>query len=141
MKKLCYFLSLLFITAGYAQDTIQTGITGENDEMAMNSMEHEIPEPTWFLYEEQEYIFTPDELGYKIQRLENGNEIDFGTLRKTSNDGFYIMTSMENDESSFGRFNEEGDFRALRYDIENDTVKEENFINKGTGKMKEKKEK
>lgn len=118
-------LSLLIFSAGYAQDTTQT--REDEREVHKEQPEFELRDTTQFILEDQELTFTPNELGFSIMKSENGEEIEYGNLRRTTEDGLYILTSTEEDEASFGRFDETGNFRALRYDIETDSVVEENF--------------
>ena len=81
-----------------------------------------------------EYKFIPNELGYHIMRIDNGREVDYGTLMLTTDDGYYAMTSNLNDHVSYGRFDDAGNFKGLRYDEASDTVLEENFTkNSGRG--------
>lgn len=126
MKKLTGILAFLFLATGYGQDTTQ--ITENNREVRSEQPNWMETDSAFYLLDEKEFTFTPNELGFRITTLENGKQIHYGNLRRTTDDGFYIMTSTLNDNgAAFGRFDEVGNFRALRYDLEADTVVEENF--------------
>lgn len=124
MRKLIGILAFLFLAAGYGQDTTQ--ITENNREIQVEQPQWMVGDSAFYLLDEKEFTFTPNELGFRITTQEDGQHINYGTLRRSTDDGFYIMTSDYNG-AAFGRFDESGNFRALRYDLENDTVVEENF--------------
>ncbi|WP_029036194.1 hypothetical protein [Salinimicrobium xinjiangense] len=83
--------------------------------------------PETYELSEDIYTFTPELNNIKIKKLDNKEEVDFGTLRKTTDDGLFIMTSIASDEVSFGRFDSLGNFKTLRYDPTTDKVLEEHF--------------
>ena len=83
---------------------------------------------TAYTLDDLEFLFIPEELGYRIARIENGREVDYGHLRQTTDDGYFVMTSMLNDHVSYGRFDDAGNFKALRLDEETDKVIEEHFL-------------
>lgn len=86
--------------------------------------------PETYELNEQMFTFTPELNRIRIKKFENRDEVDFGQLRKTTDDGLYIMTSTLTEEVSFGRFDSLGNFRTLRYDPKADKVVEENYKRK-----------
>lgn len=88
-------------------------------------------EPAGYILDKQEFTFSPEAGRIHIKQLQDEEEVDFGDLRRTTDDGLYIMTSTINNEVSFGRFDSIGNFRTLRYDKEKDSVIEEKFMIRG----------
>lgn len=88
----------------------------------------EITEKTTYSMDDHEFSFTPEKHGIRVYSMENGEEAEYGFLRKTTTDGFYIMTSTLTENTYFGRFDEQGNLRSYRYDAEKDAVIEENFM-------------
>lgn len=130
MKNAIIALSFLLIGNLYAQDTIQ-----ETDEQEIatevkssNTSSFNLKEPTVYIYNNEELNFTPGEMEIFISKNINGTDSPFATLRLTTDDGFYVMTSPENDDVSYGRFDTEGNFRAMRYDIDADEFIEEIYM-------------
>lgn len=83
--------------------------------------------PETYELDSQVFTFIPEPKSINIRKLENKKELDFGRLRRTTNDGLYIMTSIHYDEVSFGRFDSVGNFKTVRYDPEADIVLEEYY--------------
>lgn len=135
MKSLILVLSFLFFTTGSSQE-----ISNERREDSVNQQGlpyFKLREPAGYTLEKQEFTFTPELNRIHITRLLDEEEVDFGDLRRTTDDGLYIMTTTINDEVSFGRFDSIGNFRTLRYDKERDSIVEENYRIKRSGKIKE----
>lgn len=133
MKNLIYLASFLFIGMTYAQVTPQptqspttnrtTATTGIDRPTSYN-----IQDASDYTFNNQSYRFTPDERGINISRMDNNRETPVGNLRRTTADGYYIMTSATDpDDISFGRFNEEGNFRSYRYDRDSDSIIEDDY--------------
>lgn len=124
------FISLLFLILfanGFAQDTIQN--TSENQDMQTTQLNSDAPEEaSSYTLGNEEFRFIPDALGFRIAKVENGSEVDYGHLRLTTDNGYYVMTSAVNDHVSYGRFDEEGNFNAMRLDEATDKVVEEHFL-------------
>ncbi|GHA31739.1 hypothetical protein GCM10007103_11730 [Salinimicrobium marinum] len=126
MKNIIFMLSFLLVSIGYAQDRNNNESEKQNYENEPNY--YEVVDTTSYTLDKQQYIFSPTENGVNVKRVdEEDGEIDLGDLRRTTTDGFYIMTSTPENQSSFGRFDSEGNFRSYRYDPESDSVIEENF--------------
>lgn len=118
MRKLLIFIFLLLGISGFAQDMTN----GFSDEHLSSG------QPEIYLYNNTQYTFTPKGMGYAITLIENGQEVEFGQLRQTTDDGYFMLTTDEDQEASFGRFDDDGNFRALRLDKETDDIIEENFL-------------
>ncbi len=132
MKLIIFFFSFLFFTTGYSQE-----IGNETREDSVNQQGlpyFKLREPAGYVLEKQEFTFTPELNRIHITRLQDEEEVDFGDLRRTTDDGLYIMTTTINDEVSFGRFDSIGNFRTLRYDKQRDSIIEENYHIKRAGK-------
>ena len=130
MKNAIIALSFFLIGNLYAQDTIQeieeTEIPSEVNISTNTSFN--LKEPTVYIYNNEELNFTPAEIEILISKNINGINSPYATLRLTTDDGFYIMTSPENDDVSYGRFDAEGNFRAMRYDVDTDEFIEEIYM-------------
>ena len=127
MKNFAFILAFLFVGTGYSQNR-DTDRRENRSNRGERSNFYEIVDTTRYTLDKKKYLFTPDEKGIKISRVdESGGEINISDLRRTTMDGFYIMTSTATDEVSFGKFDRQGNFRTYKYDRENDTVIEENF--------------
>lgn len=125
MKSVIFFLSFLLCTAGFSQET---GIETSEDSLNQKGLPYfKLREPAGYTLEKQEFTFSPELNRIHITKLQDEKEVDFGDLRRTTDDGLYIMTSTINDEVSFGRFDSIGNFRTLRYDEEKDSVIEEHY--------------
>ena len=129
MKTLVTLAFLFVFTFGQAQDT---AIRAEKNRTEL----YELKKPAVYKLKDQDFTFTPDATGIRIKKVENQNEVEFGQLRRTTDDGLYIMTSTLSDEVSFGRFDSLGNFRTLRYDSIKDSVLEDLFVVKVSGSMK-----
>lgn len=133
MRKLIYLASFLFIGITYAQVTpqpTQTPTTNRtNTTMGTDRpTSYDIQETSNYTFNNQSYRFTPDEQGINISRMDNDVETPIGNLRRTTADGYYIMTSAtDSDDISFGRFNEDGNFRSYRYDRDTDSIIEDEY--------------
>ena len=118
------YLLILFCLTGalsiYAQDSLSGNREFSDQHLASG-------QPELYVFDNVEYTFTPNGLGFNITRIENGQEIEYGQLHQTTDDGYFMLSTEDEEEAAFGRFDEEGNFRALRYDQETDTVIEEHF--------------
>lgn len=137
MKPILFLLSFLFFTSGFSQ------VTDNNtakDSLTQKGLPYfKLREPAGYLLDKQEFTFTPELDRIHIKKLQDEKEVDFGNLRRTTDDGLYIMTSTINEEVSFGRFDSLGNFRTLRYDEEKDSVIEEHYrIRKSKNKQRPK---
>lgn len=125
MRKLLVYILLLIGGNVLAQDSNSSTNSTSNG----FSNEHlSSGEPEIYLYNNTEYTFTPMGMGFTITTMENGQEREYGQLRQTTDDGYFMLTTQDDEEASFGRFDEQGNFRALRLDEETDAVIEDNFI-------------
>lgn len=125
MKFVLFVLSMLFFIAGYSQEN---HAKSEKDSLNKKGLLYfKLREPAGYVLDKQEFTFSPQQNRIKITQLQGDKEIDFGSIRRTTDDGLYIMTSTINSNVSFGRFDSIGNFRTLRYDIEKDSVVEEYF--------------
>lgn len=122
MRHLVIFLFLVISATGFSQDTNNSSTNGFSDEHLSSG------EPEVYLYNNTQYTFTPKGMGYSITLMQNGQEVAFGELRQTTDDGYFMLTTLDNQEASFGRFDNQGNFRALRLDQETDEIIEENFV-------------
>lgn len=128
MKNIIFIISFLFIAVGYGQERNNNNQNENRNDRKDRPNIYEIVDTTSYTLDQQRYIFTPTENGVNISRVdEEEGQIDLGDLRRTTTDGLYIMTSTPENQSSFGRFDREGNFRSYRYDPESDSVIEENF--------------
>lgn len=143
MKNLIFLFSLLMFSGGFAQDTLQTRNNKKNDRAQQRSNQtvertrqnqqpvYQVRDREEFTSNREKYTFTRDgNNGMNISRRnQSGQEENFGRLKRTTTDGFYIMTSTPGQDVSFGQFDPSGNFRTYRYDAANDTVVEQEFIN------------
>ncbi len=121
MKHLLIVLFCLFGTVClHAQDSLSQSRDFSDQHLTSG-------EPEIYVFDNVEYTFTPNGLGFTITRIENGQEITYGQLHQTTDDGYFMLSTADEEEAAFGRFDEEGNFRALRFDQESDTVIEEHF--------------
>lgn len=127
MKSLTLMLLLMIIAPAIAQETTPASTQKENAS-TMQTKDLNTDAPATYSLDKEEFIFTPEENGYRISKMENGKEIDYGTLLLTTDDGYFVMTSNINDRVCYGRFDDLGNFRALRYDENSDAIVEENFM-------------
>lgn len=122
----CMLIALFSFGPGMAQeDQVEIRKDSLND--------HSLPyfklrEPAGYILEKQEFTFTPELGRIHIQKLQDDQQVDYGDLRRTTDDGLYIMTSTINEDVSFGRFDSIGNFRTLRYDRKKDSVIEETYL-------------
>ncbi|MDX1601860.1 MAG: hypothetical protein R3209_02220 [Salinimicrobium sediminis] len=129
--KIVVTLALLFVFAfGKAQDTT-TRVHHAGAEL------YELKKPAVYQLKDTDFTFRPENDVIRIKKLKNDEEMEFAQLRRTTDDGLYIMTSTLNDEVSFGRFDSLGNFRTLRYDITRDSVLEDLFVVKNSGKLQD----
>ena len=117
---------IFFISfSGFSQDKeILKSDSLEQDKLTY----YDLGEPTKYMLDKQQYTFTPESNRIHIKALKNSGQIDYADLRRTTDDGLYIMTSTMSDQVSFGRFDSIGNFRTLRYDSEKDSVVEEWYM-------------
>lgn len=127
MRGLFSLLFLMLFATGLAQDSIPS--TTNNTEQQTTQLKADTQgEAASYTLGSEEFKFIPDPLGFTIVKVENGEEIDYGHLRLTTDDGYYVMTSMLDDRVSYGRFDDMGNFNAMRYDEKTDKVVEEHFV-------------
>lgn len=134
MKKLVFLLSFMLVGVTYAQDTLQTRTTQQtnrdNPNMRVDrATYYDIQEPSDYTFNNQNFRFTPNDRGdLTVSQIQNGTETEIGNLRRTTANGYYIMTSTTDPNNvSFGRFDEQGNFRTYRYDSSTDRVLEEDY--------------
>lgn len=120
MKKIFIAAVFLVCSLGQAQEAPAT-------ETSSKTELYEMERPETYSLNNQVFTFTPEGTSIKIKKLENKKEVDYGQLRKTTDDGLYIMTSNLSEDVSFGRFDTAGNFKTMRYDRKQDTVLEEVF--------------
>lgn len=120
MRHLLVLCCLLGAVSSQAQDSLSD--TRDFSDQHLTSGQPEI-----YVFDNAEYTFTPNGLGFTITRIQNGQEIEYGQLHQTTDDGYFMLSTQDEEEAAFGRFDENGNFRALRYDQESDTVIEEHF--------------
>lgn len=127
MKNLFLISCLLFFAFGSAQDSLNTNEKQKMDsKMELNADHSPKGDVASFQKDSQEYIFSPEETGFFISTDQDGKEEIYGQLIKTTDDGFYILTTNGAEGNvSYGRFDEQGNFKAMRYDPDSDTVLEE----------------
>lgn len=126
MKSLVLILSILCFTSGFSQVTPADEI---KDSLNPQNLPYfKLREPVGYTLDKQEFTFSPEMGRIHIKKLQDDKEVDFGDLRRTTDDGLYIMTSTLNEEVSFGRFDSIGNFKTLRYDEEKDSVIEEKYL-------------
>ena len=126
MKTLVLLAFSFIFSLGQAQDTPAQAEKIRTDL-------YELKQPVIYHLKDQDFNFVPDVNSIRIKKVENEQELDFGLLRRTTDDGLYIMTSNLSDEVSFGRFDSVGNFRTLRYDSVKDSVLEDLFVVKTSG--------
>lgn len=123
-KLLLLIFSLLIFGTGFSQVEQQS-----KESLNQNNLPYfKLREPAGYTLDKQEFTFSPELNRIHIKKLEDEKEVDFGDLRRTTDDGLFIMTSASNKDVSFGRFDSIGNFRTLRYDRKNDTVIEEWYM-------------
>lgn len=127
MRGLFSLLFLMLFATGFAQDSIPSTTNSQDQQTTQLNSETKAEIASYTLGSE-EFRFLPDELGFTIVKVENGEEIDYGHLRQTTDDGYYVLTSMLDDRVSYGRFDDAGNFNAMRYDEKTDKVVEEHFV-------------
>lgn len=126
MKSLITLIFLLIFTSGFAQINEVEEI---KDSLNREGLPYfKLREPAGYILDKQEFTFSPEADRIHIKKLQDEEEVDFGDLRRTTDDGLYTMTSTINNEVSFGRFDSIGNFRTLRYDKEKDSVIEEKYM-------------
>ncbi|QED37078.1 hypothetical protein FK178_04850 [Antarcticibacterium arcticum] len=127
MKNLLYALGFILAGSLYGQDTliskVEQNTTLETNQVATDQFI--LREATLFTFNNEELHFTPGENEILITRNQNGKETPYATLRQTTDDGFFIMTSPISDDVSYGRFDKDGNFRTFRYNSEQDEFIEE----------------
>lgn len=134
MKRLVFLLSFMLVGLTYAQDTNQNRTTQQtnrdNPNMGMDrATYYDIQEPSDYTFNNQNFRFTPNDRGdLTVSQVENDTETEIGNLRRTTANGYYIMTSSTDpNDVSFGRFDDQGNFRTYRYDSTTDSVLEEDY--------------
>ncbi len=120
MKNVIFALLFLMGSFGFAQER-NTNIQREVRSTAQTG------DTAQYTFNNEAYIFTPQARNYIISRIKNNKEEKIGKLFNTTSDGYYIMTTTPAEPVSFGKFDEEGNFRSYRYDAETDSIIEESF--------------
>ena len=116
MKKFIFVIAVVLSFSGFAQ-------VNTSPDSIREMVPFELREPAGYLLDKQEFTFTPEvEETILIKQIQDEQYVDYGKLRRTTPDGYYIMTTTIDDDVSFGRFDSMGNFRALRYDRERDSV-------------------
>lgn len=127
-----FIASFLFIGMTYAQVTPQPTQSPTTTTTTTTGVDratpYDIQDPSDYTFNNQSFRFTPDERGINISRMDNDTEVPVGNLRRTTANGYYIMTSATDpNDISFGRFSEDGNFRSYRYDRDTDEIIEEDY--------------
>ncbi|MGO3182012.1 MAG: hypothetical protein ACTIJ9_04195 [Aequorivita sp.] len=82
------------------------------------------------------FINQKDENGYRMMTVkDNATQEEYAIIKPTTQNGYYILS--KDGTSSFGYFNEEGNFVVERYDAKTDAVKSDVYkleMNKDTMK-------
>ena len=130
MKNAIVALSIFLIGNLYAQDTLKEveGKEISTEVKSSNTSSFDLKEPTIYRYNNEDLHFIPGEMEILITKLVNNTDSPYATLRLTTDDGFYIMTSPESEDVSYGRFDMEGNFRSMRYDSDEDEFIEEIYM-------------
>lgn len=141
MKLITYLIAFLFFAVGFSQEADNNRKkerSNKNTERTMRNQErdiyrgslYELRDEEKFTSNDQFYTFTRDDRGMNVTRkMQNGQEENFGRLRSTTTEGFYILRSTKDNTVSFGQFDHNGNFRTYRYDPATDTIVEQAFIN------------
>lgn len=126
IRPFLFVLSFMIFGTAISQEVNQPQDT---DSLNQNDLPYfKLREPAGYTLDKQEFTFSPESNRIHIRKLDGEKEVDFGDLRRTTDDGLFIMTSAINKDVSFGRFDSIGNFRTLRYDRKNDTVIEERYM-------------
>lgn len=80
---------------------------------------------TTFVYDGEDYIIEPDPKGFLITIVKDGNESDYGKIRKMSRPNAYLLVTETG--NAFGYFNAKGDFVVESYDPVNDVIVVDSF--------------
>lgn len=128
MKLSVSLLFLMMSICGIAQDTTST--TNAREMQTTLTTAQMSSEPVAYILDDLEFLFIPEGIGFRITRIEDGGEVDYGSLHQTTDDGYFVLTSRQDDHVSYGRFDEQGNFKALRYDEASGHVVEELFVRK-----------
>src|SRR5690606_29083151 len=128
MKGSFSLLFLMMTIFGFAQDTTSTANAREMQTTLTTAQMG--TEPVAYMLDDLEFLFIPEGIGYRIARIQDGREVDYGSLHQTTDDGYFVLTSRQDDHVSYGRFDQQGNFKALRYDEASEHVVEELFVKK-----------
>lgn len=116
-------------TTGTTTGTNQQGTTRTTRNQ--QTSEYQLSEDTDYTFGNESYRFSPaDNDRINISRTQNGQETPYGDMRRMGDDGYYMInttSSTGEEETSFGRFDDQGNFTMYRYDRDRDTVFEESF--------------
>ena len=66
------------------------------------------------------FLFQDEDNGYKMMAIKENSKNEFATIRPSSQKGYYIYT--KDGESSFGYFNQNGNFVVEKYDPDTDAI-------------------
>lgn len=111
----------------------RTGTTNNHQDRLGNisgQERYQLREATDFSYENESFRFNPDQRGITITRLKNGQQTPYGTMRSFGNEGFFIITTTTatgDEETSFGKFDNDGNFTMYTYDSDRDDITERNY--------------
>lgn len=123
-------------TTGSETQTRSATTTGNNPQATTQSgdqqtYDYQLSEDTEYNFENENYRFSPaDDDRITISRARNGQETPYGDMRRMGDEGYYMInttSSTGEEETAFGRFDDEGNFTMYRYDRDRDTVFEESF--------------
>lgn len=127
MKKIMIIMGLLLFSVGHSQ--INNSRNPNMDPDVRRTNNHVPENGDSFRRGNRTFVFVPNSSGYNVNQSENGSIRTIGKLTKSvREDGFYIMYSNDRENPSYGRFDEQGNFRAYKYDPVQDRVIEDNYI-------------
>ncbi|NJW53254.1 hypothetical protein [Salinimicrobium oceani] len=123
MRRIFIAVFFLVFTMSQAQETPAKEAVAKTENYRLTKQES-------YNFNDQTFSFSPELNSIRVKKLVNNEEIDFGLLRRTTDDGLYIMTSTHTEDVSFGRFDSLGNFKTMRYDSRTDAVMEELYERK-----------
>ena len=134
MKNIIFTLLFLIACNGFSQERNTNSERDRNNRADRSNLS--LGDTIEYNFQDESYFFTPEAQDYIISRIRNNKEEKIGKLFNTTSDGYYIMTTTPAEPVSFGKFDEEGNFRSYRYDPETDSVIEENYEIRDPGERK-----
>lgn len=136
MKNLIYLLCFLFTGIGFAQQN-QNRENQRSNKNTEKEMKQQKDRPTWYevrdtaeyVSNKEKYILIRDSGDIKVfEQKPDGQQIEYGNLKRVTSQGFFVLTSPNSDDVAFGSFNDKGNLNIVRYDKENDTLVPQEFI-------------